>query len=57
MTKKVKEVIDNQIVKQTRAMRKQSEKYTSDFTRKQKEYQTAEKLADKVYAAYVHYFE
>jgi hypothetical protein len=38
-------------------MRKSSEKYTSDFTKKQKEYLAAHQQAEKLYGIYTSYFE
>ena len=53
----MKDVIDNQIVKQTKAMRKLSEKHTNDFSKKHKEFVAASLLAEKLYNTYVTYFE
>jgi len=38
MTKKIKELIDERIVKLTKNMKKACDKYSQNYTKKQKEY-------------------
>lgn len=38
MTKKLKELIDEKIVKLTKTMKKACDKYSQNYTKKQKEY-------------------
>jgi hypothetical protein len=53
MTKKLKELIDDRIVKITKSMKKACEKYSQNYTKKQKEYLESQTLCDKLYSAYV----
>ena len=57
MTKKLKELIEERIVKITKAMKKACEKYSQNYTKKQKEYLDSQQLTDKLYTAYVQHFE
>ena len=57
MTKSLKGLIDERIVKITKALKKACEKYSQNFTKKQKEYLESQTLTDKLYTAYLQHFE
>lgn len=57
MTKKLKELIDEKIVKLTKTMKKACDKYSQNYTKKQKEYLDSQIQTDKLFVVYVQNFE